>query len=153
MSSDLTFRAALPDEVDALTELVIRSKAHWGYSDEFMESCRAELTIHPDQIAPSRITVAEAEGRVVAVASLEGEPLQGELGSLFVDPDMIGKGVGRGLFGHMADVARGIGIRTLVLDADPNAEPFYEAMGFVCVGVVSSGSIPGRTLNRYALDL
>ncbi|ACU74514.1 GCN5-related N-acetyltransferase [Catenulispora acidiphila DSM 44928] len=153
MSSDLTFRSARPDETDALTELVMRSKAHWGYSEEFMESCRAELTIHPDQIAPSRITVAEAGGLVVAVASLEGEPPHGELGSLFVDPDRIGKGVGRALFRHMADVARGVGIRTLMLDADPHAEPFYEAMGCVRVGVVPSGSIPGRTLNRYAFDL
>jgi N-acetylglutamate synthase-like GNAT family acetyltransferase len=99
------------------------------------------------------MTVAEAEGRVVAVATLEGEPPEGELGSLFVDPGMIGKGVGRRLLQHMLETARGIGIRTVVLDADPHAEPFYEAMGFVRVGVVPSGSIPGRTLNRYAFDL
>ena len=143
MSSEVTFRAARPGEVDELTELVMRSKAHWGYSEEFMASCREELTIHADQLVPSRITVAEAEGRVVAVASLEGEPPEGELGSLFVDPGMIGKGVGRRLLAHMLDMARGVGIHTLVLDADPNAEPFYEAMGFVRAGVVPSGSIPG----------
>ena len=153
MTSDMTLRAARPAEADALTELVMRSKAHWGYSDEFMESCRAELTIHAEEIVPSRITVAETEGRVVALASLEGEPPEGELASLFVDPDMIGKGVGRTLLGHMLDIARGVGIRTVVLDADPNAEAFYEAMGFVRVGVVPSGSVPGRTLNRYAFDL
>ena len=153
MVSEVTLRSARPDEAEVLTELVLRSKAHWGYSDEFMHSCRPELTIHPDDVLASRMTVAEAQGRVVAVATLEGEPPQGELGSLFVDPDMIGKGVGRRLLQHMLEAARGIGIRTVMLDADPNAEPFYEAMGFVRVGVVPSGSIPGRTLNRYALDL
>jgi N-acetylglutamate synthase-like GNAT family acetyltransferase len=153
MASDVTVRPARPAEAEALTELVMRSKAHWGYSEEFMESCRAELTIRDDEVIPSRMTVAEAEGRVVAVATLEGEPPEGELGSLFVDPDMIGKGVGRRLLQHMLETARGVGIRTVVLDADPNAEPFYEAMGFVRVGVVPSGSIPGRTLNRYAFDL
>lgn len=153
MSPDVTFRAARPDEADELTELVLRSKAHWGYSEEFMANCREELTIRADQLLPARITVAEAGGRVVAVASLEGEPPEGELGSLFVEPAMIGKGVGRRFLQHMTDMARGVGFRTLVLDADPNAEPFYEAMGFVRVGVVPSGSIPGRTLNRYAFDL
>lgn len=89
----------------------------------------------------------------MAVATLEGQPPEAELGSLFVDPDVIGKGVGRRLLHHMLETARGIGVRTVVLDADPNAEPFYEAMGFVRAGVVPSGSIPGRTLNRYAFDL
>lgn len=153
MGSDMTVRPARPDEAEALTELVMRSKAHWGYSEEFMERCRAELTIHADQMSPCRITVAEAEGRPVAVATLEGEPPEGELGSLFVEPAMIGKGVGRALFRHMVDVGRGLGFRTLVLDADPHAEPFYEAMGAVRVGAVASGSIAGRTLNRYAFGL
>jgi N-acetylglutamate synthase-like GNAT family acetyltransferase len=153
MVSDVTFRAARPTEADELSELVMRSKAHWGYSDEFMERCREELRIHPGQMAASRLTVAEVEGRPVAVATLEGQPPEAELGSLFVDPHMIGKGVGRRLLKHMLAMARDAGIRTVVLDADPHAEPFYEAMGFVRVGVVPSGSIPGRTLNRYGLDL
>ena len=153
MVSDVTLRPARPDEAEVLTELVLRSKAHWGYSEEFMESCREELTIHAHTMVASRMTVAEAEGRVVAVATLEGEPPRAELGSLFVDPEMIGKGIGRQLLQYMLEMARGIGARSVVLDADPNAEPFYEAMGFVRAGVVPSGSIPGRTLNRYALDL
>lgn len=153
MVSDLTIRSARPAEAEALTELVMRSKAHWGYSEEFMERCREELTVHAEEMVPLRMTVAEADGRVVAVASLDGEPPEGELMNLFVEPDMIGKGVGRRMFQHMADIARGVGIRTMVLDADPNAEPFYEAMGCVRVGVVPSGSIPGRTLNRYAFAL
>lgn len=150
---DVMMRPARPDEAEVLTEVVMRSKAHWGYSEEFMQRCRGELTVHPDEVVPSRITVAEAEGRVVGVASLAGEPPEGELGMLFVEPAVIGKGVGRRLFGHMTDIARGVGFRTIVLDADPNAEPFYEAMGCVRVGVVPSDSIPGRTLNRYAFDL
>ena len=150
---DVAVRPARADEVGALTELVLRSKAHWGYSAEFMERCRAELTLHAEEVVPSRLTVAEIEGRVVGVASLDGEPPEGELGKLFVDPDLIGKGVGGRLFRHMVAMARGAGFRTLELDADPNAEPFYEAMGLVRVGVVPSDSIPGRTLNRYALEL
>lgn len=156
MTSDVTVRPARPAEAGALTELVMRSKAYWGYSEEFMESCRAELTIAPDQVLPSRMTVAESEGRVLAVATLEGTPAptgDGELGMLFVEPDAIGEGVGSLLFRHIADLARSLGFRRFELDADPNAEPFYEAMGAVRVGVVPSGSIPGRTLNRYAYVL
>lgn len=156
MISEVTVRPARPAEAGALTELVIRSKAYWGYSEEFMESCRAELTIAPDQVLSSRMTVAESEGRLLAVATLEGTPAptgDGELGMLFVEPDAIGEGVGSLLFRPIADLARGLGFRSFELDADPNAEPFYETMGAVRAGVVPSGSIPGRTLNRYAFVL
>lgn len=40
-------RPARDTELDALTALVLRSKAHWGYSDEFMRACAAELTVSP----------------------------------------------------------------------------------------------------------
>jgi GNAT superfamily N-acetyltransferase len=156
MTSDVTVRPARPEEAGVLTELVMRSKAYWGYSEEFMDRCRAELTIDPDHILPSRMTVAESEGRLLAVATLEGTPAppgDGELGMLFVEPEVIGRGVGSLLFRHIADLARGLGFRSVELDADPHAEPFYEAMGAVRVGVVASGSIAGRTLNRYAFAL
>jgi GNAT superfamily N-acetyltransferase len=153
MVSDMTLRAARPAEAEELTELVMRSKAHWGYSEEFMELCRPELTIHPGDVIPSRLTVAETDGRVVAVASLEGRAPDGELGMLFVDPDVIGRGVGSRLLRHVIETGREAGFRVLTLDADPNAEAFYEAMGAVRVGVVPSESIPGRTLNKYAFEL
>jgi GNAT superfamily N-acetyltransferase len=149
----LTFRSARPEEADALTELVLRSKAHWGYSEEFMAGCREELTIHPEQVATKRTTVAVLGERAVAVAQLAGEPPRGELDMLFVDPDVIGRGFGGKLFRHMAESARRCGFESLELTADPFAEPFYEAMGAVRVGSEASGSIPGRVLNRYAYRL
>jgi hypothetical protein len=54
----------------------------------------------------------------------------------------------------VVDAGWEVGFRVLTLDADSNAEAFYEAMGAVpVVGVVPSGSIPERTLNRYAFEL
>lgn len=153
MTSAPIFRPARPDEAGALTDLVLRSKAHWGYSKEFMDACRDELTIHPDDVVPRRTTVAVADGRPVAVAMLTGEPPHGELDMLFVDPDVIGKGFGGKLFRHIADLARESGCHSLELTADPYAEPFYEAMGAVRIGSEPSQSIPGRVLNRYALKL
>ena len=149
----ITFRPARPDEASALTDLVLRSKAHWGYSQEFMDSCREELTVRPDDVVAKRVTVAVADGRTVAVAMLTGEPPRGELDGLFVDPDVIGRGFGSKLFHHMADLARADGCDSLELTADPNAEPFYEAIGAVRNGTEPSGSIPGRILNRYLYKL
>lgn len=149
----MLLRAALPDDAEALGELAFRSKAYWGYDEAFMAACRDELTIAPDEVAARRTTVAERDGTVVGFATLDGEPPEGELGMLFVDPAGIGTGVGRLLFEHMADMARRLGFARLTIDADPNAEPFYRAMGAERVGSVPSGSIPGRTLPLLALPL
>lgn len=51
------------------------------------------------------------------------------------------------------EVARALGLSSLLIDADPNAEGFYLRMGAERVGEVPSGSISGRMLPllRYGL--
>ena len=149
----MRIRAARGDEAGLLSELALRSKAYWGYDETFLADCRDELTLRPSGIDRRRTVVAERDGRVIGFATLQGEPPAGELGMLFVDPSVIGNGVGRLLFDHVAATARGLGFRRLTLDADPNAEPFYLAMGATRTGTVPSGSIPGRELPRMAVPL
>lgn len=153
----MIIRPARVDEAAALTELAMRSKAHWGYDDEFMAACRDELTIRPEHIP--RVDVAEVDGQVIGMVRLEPETpgpsgrLSGELEDLFVEPDAIGTGVGRALFRHVVRRAAAQGMARLCFDADPNAEPFYASMGAVRVGESPSGSIPGRMLPRLELAI
>lgn len=140
------FRVARPDEAAVLSELALRSKAYWGYDREFLEACRAELTFVADDLVARRAVVAAAGGRVLGFYSLDGQPPDGELGNLWVDPAWIGTGLGRRLWQHAIEAARGIGFAQLRIESDPNAEGFYRAMGAHPAGVTSSGSIPGRTL-------
>jgi SAM-dependent methyltransferase/GNAT superfamily N-acetyltransferase len=143
-----TIRPARVEECDALTALAMRSKAHWGYDDAFMAACRNELTIRPEHV--DRVDVAEDDdGRVVGMVRLEPDTLE----DLFVEPDAIGTGVGRALVRHVVRRAATEGMRTLSIDADPNARPFYEAMGAVLVGESPSASIPGRMLPRLELSV
>lgn len=73
---------------------------------------------------------------------------------LWVDPPAMGRGVGRALFRHAAERAAGLGCRVLQIDSDPNAEPFYLAMGAVRVGTVPA-PVAGqrRELPRLHLHL
>jgi GNAT superfamily N-acetyltransferase len=144
-------RPARADEAEILGDLAFRSKAYWGYDDVFMAACRAELRLAVDEITARRAMVAERDGHVVGFATLEGDPPDGTLGMLFVDPQSIGRGIGRLLFDHMRTLARGLGFARLVIDADPNAEPFYRAMGAERIGSTPSGSIPGRRLPLLAV--
>ncbi|MFE0805873.1 GNAT family N-acetyltransferase [Streptomyces sp. NPDC058794] len=150
---DVLIRPARASEAELLGELALRSKAHWGYDAGFLEACREELTVRADEVARRRALVADAGGRVLGFTTLEGEPPVGVLGMMFVEPRVIGRGVGRRLFAHTVAAGRDLGFTRLTIDADPNAEPFYRAMGAVRVGQVPSGSVAGRVLPRLALTI
>ena len=149
----MLIRAARPEEAEALSRLALRSKAHWGYDEAFLDRCREELTLRPGEVVRRRTAVAEDRGRVVGFVTVEGGPPEGELGMLFVDPPAIGGGVGRLLFEHALAVARALGLERLRLEADPNAEPFYRAMGASRVGLVPSGAAVGRSLPLMTVEV
>jgi GNAT superfamily N-acetyltransferase len=149
----MELRPGRPSEAGALTALALRSKAHWGYDEAFMAACRDELTVRPGDTAGGRAVVAEEDGRILGFTTLSGEPPEGALGMMFVEPDTMGRGVGGLLFEHTVTRARRLGFETLTIDADPNAEPFYTAMGAVRIGATPSGSIPGRELPLLRLTL
>lgn len=141
-------RPARPEEAAALSALALRSKAWWGYDEAFLAACRDELSLDTGQVAAHRTAVAQdpGSGDVLGFVTLEGAPPRGTVGMLFVAPQAIGRGVGRLLYGHALAVAGRLGFTEVTIEADPNAEGFYRAMGAVTVGRTPSGSIPGRTL-------
>lgn len=147
-------RPARHDEVSLLTDLAFRSKAHWGYPDEFMELCRDELTVCAGYLDEHACFVLEAERHAVGFASLERlNSKRVELGHLFVEPSEIGHGYGRELMAHAISEARSKGYCVLEIQADPNAESFYCLCGARRVGTKPSASIPGRDLPLMELDL
>jgi GNAT superfamily N-acetyltransferase len=139
-------RPAWPDEGPLLSALAMRSKAHWGYDKDFMERCRAELTVTRRRIGAERFRVAEVDGKVAGFASMAVKVGEAEVGDVFVDPDFILSGVGHLLINDLLQYACRHGIPVIHVEADPNAADFYVRQGFSQTGEVPSGSIPGRTL-------
>jgi GNAT superfamily N-acetyltransferase len=148
----LTIRAPVVAELPALSELCMRSKAVWGYDADFMAACRAELTFHPDELSSSRIAVAECAGTIAGVAQVKLIGQEADLTKLFVEPAALRSGIGKALFGWATDAARSMGATRLVIEADPDAAPFYRRLGARDAGLAPSGSIPGRTLPKLVLD-
>ena len=147
---------ARPDEAQALSDLAMRSKAHWGYPADFMEACREELTVSPEAIAAERFVyrVAEVENALVGFYCLERLSRAGvELDALFVEPACIGSGTGGRLLRHALRAAVGLGARSLFVQSDPGAEAFYVAMGAERIGSSPSASIPGRELPLLRFEL
>ena len=118
-----------------------------------MERARSQLTIAPAEVVKDEIWVLESEagGPLGFHRVLPGEPAI--LDDLWLDPAVIGAGHGRRLWEHALEVARGLGARTMELDAEPFAMGFYERMGAVQVGSTPSNVEPGRVLPRMRIDL
>lgn len=141
------------EEIPALTALCLRSKAIWGYGNDFMGACRSELTIETYELQSSSIAVAEANGRIVGVAQVKVTGSEADLVKLFVEPTMLRGGVGMRLFHWAANQATAMGAYRMVIEADPDAAPFYRRMGAKDCGFAPSGSIRGRMLPKLVKEL
>lgn len=153
---ELVLGDAEPREAFALTALSLRSKGYWGYSPAFMDACRDELRITPEEIenGPVAYTVAREAGRLVGFYGLLiSAPGCSQLDALFVEPNHIGTGVGRALIGHAIHKAAGQGARRLLIQGDPHAEGFYRAVGGKLTGRSESLSLPGRFLPVFEMPV
>jgi hypothetical protein len=94
----ITLRTPRPDEAAILTELCLRSKAVWGYDEEFMLAFRNELTLTRSAMQSSHLKVAEIDGDLVGMAQVSVRSDIAELDKLFVEPTRLRSGSGRALF-------------------------------------------------------
>lgn len=147
-------RPAEPSEAALLTELAMRSKAVWGYDAAFMRRCRPLLTVTPEYIRSHPVWVAEAEAAVTGFYSLRelAEDVV-DLDLLFVEPRLIGRGVGAKLMAHAVAEARRLGYARMVIESDPGAEPFYLRQGARRTGSVASTVEAGRFLPTLEIGL
>jgi len=118
-----------------------------------MTACRAELTVHPDELQTTSVQVAERDAAVVGLVQVKVTGTDADLLKLFVEPALIGTGTGRLLFEWATAKARELGAVRMMIEADPGAAPFYERMGAHHAGFVPSQSIPGRMLPRMLMEL
>ncbi|MEL6180394.1 MAG: GNAT family N-acetyltransferase [Myxococcota bacterium] len=144
-----TIRPAHHDELKSLSELCLRSKAIHGYDAAFMQACRDELTLTPGDLDEARLAVADAaSGTVAGVVQISMDDEGCYLEKLFVAPEHMGQGFGRTLFQWAVHAALALGADAMIIESDPDAAPFYKAMGAQPAGQARSMSIPGRLLPR-----
>lgn len=154
--AELALCRALPTEAQALTELALRSKAVWGYDEAFMAACRDELAVSARDIeaAGERLTVARLGNQLAGYSWVMPVSREvWELEALFVEPGLMGRGIGQELFRQALRLAGAGGALTLSVQSDPSAAPFYEKAGCIKVGEKESGSLPGRMLPLFQCAL
>ena len=149
----LDLRPPFEHELPAASRLCLRSKAHWGYDQDFLAACETELTITKDDLLRDSVIVAVDARGLAGVAQVSIDEVGCYLEKLFVAPSRMGEGIGRVLFRWSATAARDLGADQLIVEADPDAVPFYRRMGCIEAGTAPSGSIPGRQLPRLVCQL
>jgi len=153
MTGQTVIRPAREDEIEPLSQLCRRSKAHWGYDARFMELSRNSLTVRRQWVTAGNVLVAERDGVAAGVAAIAPDGPGHEVALFFVDPAFMGHGIGADLYRAMIALAAERGIARLGVLADPNAASFYEKMGARPVGSEPSESIPGRFLPYLEVDV
>jgi len=96
--------------------------------------------------SPTAVFVGEKHGRRVGMVSAVSYGMLGFIGSLIVVRDCRNKGHGTSFMKHAIGHLRGLGVKTLMLDAVEAAIPVYRKLGFstVCRSLRMKGVVEAR---------
>lgn len=140
----MKIRRALREDSKTISKLAYKSKAYWGYTEEFLEQCREDLTVKEEYIEENPVYVMEDNAKIIAFYSFSLD--EKKLESLFIDPEYIGRGLGRMLWSDLMRRAKQLHFKEFTIDSDPYAEAFYIKMGAQKIGVIPSTVFPERFL-------
>jgi len=132
----MRIRPAAPEEAPVLSRLARAAKAHWGYDAAQIARWDHELTVSPRSLQRAPSFVAENAQGILGFIQVDMDKAPPEIDHLWVDPARIGQGAGRALLRHAQALLAAEGVPEVAIDADPNAEGFYLAMGARRIGAV-----------------
>jgi GNAT superfamily N-acetyltransferase len=125
---------ATPNDAETLTQIAHAAKRHWGYPESWIAAWRDVLTMRPEFIVANVAFIAMEAERALGFYVLTTEDDGLHLDHLWIIPDAMRRGIGRALFEHAVSQAKNLGFDSIKIEADPNAEGFYERMGAKPVG-------------------
>jgi len=125
-----------------LTRIAFASKRYWGYPEEWIVGWTDDLTISPSYISDNYIfkIIELISKRICGFCAIEHHRYEMELevAHLWIDPPHIGKSLGTNVFEFAIGNLDSLPFKKIVVIADPNAQGFYEKLGFINTGEVES---------------
>lgn len=134
----IEFPKALPQQADALSELALESKGHWGYSKEQLNIWRKDLRIQPEYITQTLVRTILVEGELVGFYAIKREENKDVLDHFWLLSKAIGRGIGNLAFRKIKEDCIRLDIEEFTLISDPDAEGFYLKQGCIRVGEIES---------------
>src|SRR5689334_2734617 len=135
----MTIVPARPGSLAAINDLIVRSKSYWHWPADYLKRALPLHEIDAPYLESNQcFEILDAGGQLAA----------------WVEPDLIGKGVGSSACEHVVRLARARGWTTLWVIPDPPAAAFYEARGFADTGERVPSRVPGGPVFAvYRIDL
>ena len=128
---DYTIRPAREDDAADISGVILRALRETNakdYTDAII--ARVERSFRPDAvrelIGKRTVFVATVGERIVGTASLDGSVVR----TVFVAPDVQGRGIGKLLMDEIERSARERSIAALTVSSSVTAETFYAGLGF-----------------------
>lgn len=144
---------ATQNDHEILTQITKKSKAYWGYSEEKIEKWNNNLTISQNYIQTNSVFKLLINNTIIGYYSyINKQENTVKLDNLFILPDYIGKGFGKYLIQDFLIRMRDNNYKKVTLDSEPNAEKFYQKMGFKKIGQFET-SIKNRFMPIMEMDL
>ena len=140
----ISIRQAMSEQAGTLTAITIASKRHWNYPESWIQAWLPSLTITSEYILANETWVAVEGEKCVAYYSLRQDDKSLWLDNLWVLPEFMGQGIGKQLFHHALERSRTLGVISLEIEADPNAQSFYEKMGARKIGERHHAEMDGQ---------
>jgi GNAT superfamily N-acetyltransferase len=133
----IAIKRANASQAARLTQIAHAAKSYWGYPSHWIELWHDQLHISPTFIDAHEVYVAIADDAILGFYALTGSGEKLQMEHMWVMPVAIGQGIGSVMFQHALKRATRLGAKIIEIEADPNAEGFYQKMGAETVGEVS----------------
>ncbi len=138
-----------------LTEITKKSKAFWGYSEKQIMEWNDVLTISKDYIDTNyTYKLIDDKNQIIGYYSYfktENDTIK--LDNMFLLPNYIGNGLGKYLMNDFIKrIKENTAVKRIILDSEPNAELFYQKMGFIKIGEFET-SIKNRFMPIMEMNL
>ncbi len=99
-----------------------------------MNQVKDALSVSPQYLEQDPVYVLLRGGMIVGFFGFLSQPSETLLNDFWLEPEVIGTGVGRVMWEHAVRHARANGCRAFAIHSDPNAEGFYLHMGARRIG-------------------
>ena len=131
---EYSVRAASVADAEDISRVIVRALRETNAKDYSPDViARVEQSYSPAALAnlmsQRKVFVATIEQQIVGTASLDGKVVR----TLFVTPEMQGRGVGKLLMAVVERTAREDGVEVLAVQSSVTAEQFYLKVGFKAV--------------------
>jgi len=147
-------RRATPDDASALVSLhreSIMELCAAAYSEEELVAWTTgvDSTIYEAPMEAGNVVVAVENETIAALGVFD--PSESLINALYVAPDAVRRGIGRGLMTAIEARLVGAGVDEARLNATLNAVPFYAALGYSALGLTTNRLPSGVELSCMAM--